>query len=156
MIITNRTPFETVVTEFQSPLRRYLFYLTGGNAPLSDDIAQETFIKAYINWANFRGEGAKTYLFRIAYRTFIDAKRKEKPQTEIPLTLESTYPTEQYAILNETLAPLDERERTLILLSCVEELSHSDIEEVTALPLGTIKTTLRRAKDKLKKHLKNG
>ncbi len=156
MKITNRTPFETVVTEFQSPLRRYLYYLTGGDAPLSDDLAQETFIKAFTNWHTFRGEGAKTYLFRIAYRTFIDATRKQRPQTQIPLTMESSYPIEQFEILNETLAPLDEKERTLILLSCVEQLSHSEIVEVTALPLGSIKTTLRRAKDKLKQHLQNG
>ena len=58
-------------------------------------------------------------------------------------------------ILQSALACLDDTERSVILLSAVEGLSHGQIAQVTDLPLGTVKSTVARAKSKLREFLKN-
>ena len=72
----NRSEFEKEVVINQEPLRRFLCNLCGGDAALGDDIAQEAFIKAYINLSSFSGKSKfSTWLFRIAYNCFCDNKR---------------------------------------------------------------------------------
>lgn len=63
-----KTEFEQLVKENQEPLRRFLLNLCNGNGALSDDIAQEAFIKAYYNFELFKRDSKfSTWLFRIAY-----------------------------------------------------------------------------------------
>ena len=63
--------FDRLVQKYQSPIRRFLLNLTLGDTMLSDDLAQETFIKAYLNIRSFQGISAfSTWLYRIAYNTF--------------------------------------------------------------------------------------
>jgi len=72
----NRAAFEKEVINNQEPLRRFLLNLCGGDGALSDDIAQEAFIKAYLNINSFNGLSKfSTWLFRIAYNCYCDNKR---------------------------------------------------------------------------------
>lgn len=145
--------FGRLVKDYQSPLRRYLFHLTDGNTALADDLAQDTFIKAYTKWDTYKGKGAKTWLFTIAYRTFVDNKRSTKISVDLENAKGAYSAANHIEMLKETLACLDETEKHLAILSFVEELSHSDIEKVTEMKLGTIKTILRRVKVKLQNYL---
>lgn len=149
----SESAFGRLVDQHQSPLRRYLYHLTNGDAQLADDLAQETFIKAFTHWDTYRGEGVKTWLFKIAYRTFLDYKRSSKVTLDIDNVYNAYSAASHIEVLNETLACLDETEKNLAILAYVEQLSHSEIEKVTHMKLGTIKTTLRRAKSKLQKFL---
>lgn len=145
--------FGRLVSDYQSPVRRYLFHLTDGDGQLADDLAQDAFIKAYTHWDSFKGNGAKTWLFTIAYRTFIDHKRSIKRSVELQYARGAYSNASHMDLLKETLDCLDETEKHLAILSYVEQLSHSEIEKVTGMKLGTIKTVLRRAKEKLTKYL---
>lgn len=151
--IDTKEAFGRLVEQYQSPLRRYLFHLTHGNGALADDLAQDTFIKAYTHWDDFRGNGFKTWLFKIAYRTFIDNFRSVKISVDLDYAKGAYSAASHMEVLNETLACLDHVERNLVILSYVEQLSHSEIEKVTGMRLGSIKTTIRRAKEKLNKFL---
>jgi len=72
----NREDFEREVLKNREPLRRFLLSLCMGNDSLADDIAQEAFIKAYLNLNTFRGFAKfSTWLFRIAYNCFCDTHR---------------------------------------------------------------------------------
>lgn len=152
----SRAAFGRLVEEYHAPLRRYLTHLTGGDRFRADDLAQEAFIKAFTSIRQFSGMGSfRAWLFRIAYRTFLDSRRSQHPTVEIgTVEIGSENPAE-IAILQRALACLDDTERNLILLSAVEQLSHSQIARTVEMPLGTVKSIVARAKAKLREYLKN-
>ena len=76
----DRDAFGKLVEAYQSDIRRFFLNLTG-DACLSDDLAQETFIKAYISIGSFMGLARfKTWIYRIAYNEFYDWTRKRKEE----------------------------------------------------------------------------
>ena len=78
----NRDAFGRLVEAYQPRVRRFLLNLTTGDEMLTDDLAQETFIKAYVNITKFRGMASfSTWLMRIAYNVFYDEVRKRKVET---------------------------------------------------------------------------
>ena len=80
----DKTAFDRLVRKYQSPIRRFFLHQTLGDAQLSDDLAQETFIKAYVNLQKFRGlANFSTWLFRIAYNVYYDYLRNSKPTVDI-------------------------------------------------------------------------
>ena len=73
VVFKNTRAFDQLVKEYQSPIRRFFLNLTCGDSELSDDLAQDTFIKAYTNIASFRNLSSfSTWLYRIAYNVFYD------------------------------------------------------------------------------------
>ena len=71
--------FDELVRRYQSLVRRFFLNQTLGDGPLSDDLAQDTFLKAYTHLGSFRGQASfQTWLMRIAYNVFYDYTRKEK------------------------------------------------------------------------------
>ena len=83
----NRKAFNELVVRYQSPIRRFFLNQTLGNEPLSDDLAQDTFVKAYLNITKFRGDSAfSTWLYRIAYNVFYDYTRSNKHTEDLETT----------------------------------------------------------------------
>lgn len=160
-LFSDREAMGQLVERHQNSLRRYLLYLTGGNGPRADDLAQETFIKALGAIGGFKGsitQGSfRGWLFRIGYRTFLDSCRVQHAHEPIEsfasLSIESEYTA--VTALHSALKCLDDTEKNVILLSAIEELSHGAIAQITELPLGTVKSTIARAKNKLRDYLKN-
>ena len=72
-LLGSRRAFDRLVRKYQSSLRRTLLSLSGGDEYMVDDIAQDTFIRAwtYIDSYNARSS-FKTWLYAIAYRVFYD------------------------------------------------------------------------------------
>ena len=54
VVLDNKRAFDTLVKKYQSPVRRFFLHQTLGDEELSDDLAQETFIKAYTHLASFK------------------------------------------------------------------------------------------------------
>ncbi|MBR5441067.1 MAG: RNA polymerase sigma factor, partial [Prevotella sp.] len=54
-VFHNKRAFGRLVEKYQSPIRRFFLNQTGGDEQLSDDLAQETFLKAWLNISQFRG-----------------------------------------------------------------------------------------------------
>lgn len=159
--------FENQVRLNQEPLRRFLLNLCSGNAFLSDDIAQEAFIKAYINLGTFTGKSKfSTWLFRIAYNCFIDQTRTSKRYVTTELSDNMTlsdnmnYASESMPAkfkneeLYMALSQLGENEKTCILLFYMEDKSLKEISQITAIKENTVKSHLSRAKSNLHEHLK--
>ena len=64
-VFHNKQAFDQLVRKYQSPVRRFFLNQTLGDEQLSDDLAQETFIKAYMNIGKFRGMSSfSTWLMR--------------------------------------------------------------------------------------------
>ena len=75
-VFQNKKAFDQLVRKYQSPVRRFFLNQTLGDEMLSDDLAQETFIKAYVNITKFKGMSSfSTWLMRIAYNVFYDYHR---------------------------------------------------------------------------------
>lgn len=86
-LLGDTTAFDNLVRKYQSSIRRFFLNLTMGDTQLSDDLAQETFIKAWLNLSSFQGlAGFSTWLFRIAYNVYYDSVRSRKFTSEIDET----------------------------------------------------------------------
>ena len=166
----NRRAFDELVRRYQSPVRRFFLNQTLGNGPLSDDLAQDTFLKAYVNLRSFRGAASfQTWLMRIAYNVFYDYVRKEKGKvkseefaTAIPsvertaaansslFTIPSSLKMDVYA----ALSLLKAEERTCITLQLIDGYDLRKIADITGMKEGTVKSHLSRGKEKLANYLK--
>lgn len=66
-VMHDKKAFDALVCKYQSRLRRFFLSQTLGDSQLSDDLAQDTFVKAYVGISGFRGMSSfSTWLFRIA------------------------------------------------------------------------------------------
>ena len=152
--------FGELVRRHQSPVRGLLRTLTRTDVELADDLAQETFIRAYKNIRSFRGEAKfSTWLYRIAYNVFRDDARKRKElvgvdeaQLQSKADPQTADPGLRHDLMS-ALAALPLSERTAIILCCQNGLSHDEAARVLDIPLGTVKTNVLRGREKLKKML---
>ena len=165
-VFHNKRAFDQLVRKYQSPVRRFLLNLTAGNEALSDDLAQDTFLKAYTNIRQFRGLASfQTWLMRIAYNTFYDYQRRgerKESGVEHQETLEAAQHSfvARHSTLDEkldihtALAILKEEERTCITLQLIDGYPIDEIAEITRMPANTVKSHLKRGKEKLTNYLK--
>ena len=161
VVFHNTRAFDQLVQKYQSPVRRFFLNLTCGDSELSDDLAQDTFIKAYTNIANFKNLSSfSTWLYRIAYNVFYDYIRSRKETTDLDAReVDAANSTEQVNVgeqmdVYQSLRTLKEIERTCITLFYMEDVSIDKIAGITGCPVGTVKSHLSRAKDKLAIYLK--
>ncbi|WP_300935260.1 RNA polymerase sigma factor [uncultured Muribaculum sp.] len=155
----SRSAFERLVVEYSPELRRYLMNLTLGDASLTDDLAQDTFLKAYMSIRSFQGLSRfKTWLFRIAINEYYAYARKRREQrmdgmAETPV-IECVTPlrnVEAGIDAQKCLAVLSETERSVVLLFYMNDLPIKEIVKITGMPEGTVKSHLSRAKVKMAK-----
>jgi RNA polymerase sigma-70 factor (ECF subfamily) len=158
----DQNAFAELVRRYQSPVRGFLARMTRGDTHLADDLAQETFVKAWQKLHTFRG-GARfsTWLFGIAINEFrtVARQRKELALEEvddvIPGENQCTAepPGQLHLDLTEALERLHSGERAAIVLCCQNGLTHEEAAQVLDCPLGTVKTNVARGKEKLKRWL---
>jgi RNA polymerase sigma-70 factor (ECF subfamily) len=156
----NKRAFDELVHRYQSPVRRFFLNQTMGDEQLSDDLAQDTFIKAYTNITSFRGMASfKTWLMRIAYNVFYDYTRSHRATEDVDVVPQrsggenSSLQMDIYA----ALALLKPDERTCITLQLIDGYDITGIAKITQLKEGTVKSHLSRGKEKLANYLrKNG
>ncbi len=158
LVSHDHAAFGELVRHHQSAVRHFLRHLSGGNAALADDLAQDTFVQAWHSLARFRGTSSfSTWLLGIAHNHWRNARRKQRTVSVEPGHLAALDPVPSPAPLSDlrhdldhALRTLDEEERTALHLCYQQGLSHSEIAEVLQWPLGTVKTHLNRGKDKLR------
>ena len=158
----DQNAFGELVRRYQSPVRAFLARMTHGDAHLADDLAQETFLKAWRKLQTYRG-GARfsTWLFGIAVNEFRMASRRRKEPAleevdELPLEPEEPAAARNSHLrldLTEALQLLNPNERAAVVLCCQNGLSHEEAAQVLDCPLGTVKTNILRGKEKLRRRL---
>ena len=156
--LDDRESYGELVRRHQSAVRRFLRHLSGGNAALADDLAQDTFIQAHRSLARFRGGSSfTTWLLGIAHNHYRNSRRSrlraaEEPQTDAEEETAGS-PTRVSDLrhdLDAALLRLSSDEQTAVHLFYRQGLSHLEISAVLGWPLGTVKTHLARGKDKLR------
>ena len=130
---------------------------------MAEEVAQETFFRAYRSLEKFRGEAKlRTWLYRIATNLAIDlvARRRERPVEEVPDQISHRTPATdveiamQSADLREALGQLPETLREPLMLREYELLSYDNIADRLDIPLNTVRTRIFRAKAQLRDLMK--
>ena len=155
----DRNAFGQLVFAYEQGLRRFLFNLCGDEA-LTNDLAQDTFLKAYLAIRSFQGISRfKTWLYRIGYNEFLSHRRCSHITTDdIPPDIDSTRPTtatDARLTVEQCLSQLSEAERTVIMLFYLEDMPIKRIKDITGMPDGSIKSHLHRAKSRMRQFLEN-
>ena len=161
-LLGDRKAFSHLVETYQSPIRRFFFNLTGGNEELSKDLAQDTFVKAWLNIGSFQVAAKfSTWLYRIAYNTFYDYLRAKKPAAEIDVEtvsnrISDSTPNGDFGMdFAKALTVLKEEERTAMLLYYMGDQTINKISKIMDCPASTIKSYLHRGREKLAGYFKN-
>lgn len=136
-----------------------------GDAVVAEEITQDVFLKLWNKWELFdpkRGT-LPSWLLQIARNTALDHLRKKSFQNQLktdPVDFAvstSNHPSKELAIdtigLKEIVESLDTGARTVIELAYFSGMTHTEIAQHLDLPLGTVKTRLRKALGDLKKIL---
>jgi RNA polymerase sigma-70 factor, ECF subfamily len=163
------------IVEIYSNSIYQLGYRMLGNRHEAEDIAQEAFIRAYVNIKSFNQDlKFSTWLFRIATNLCIDRIRKKKPDYYLDAEVSGTDGLTMYSQLasnsplpeqeleslelqesvQKEIIKLPEKYRSVIVLKYIEELSLNEISEILDLPLGTVKTRIHRGREALRQQLR--
>jgi RNA polymerase sigma-70 factor (ECF subfamily) len=139
-----------------------------GRGPEVEDLAQETFVRAYRAFPAFDLDGParpSTWLLTIATRLALDARKKKRPdRTSLDETHEtSTASTPETALerrqlgraISEAAMSLPDDQRAALVLAELHGLSIAEIGHALEVPENTAKTRLFRAREKMREALKN-
>jgi RNA polymerase sigma-70 factor, ECF subfamily len=152
------------VRRYQQPVIRLIARIVGDHAQ-AEDLAQETFVKAFRNLSAFDPtRRLSSWLFRIAHNTAIDAVRGARPNV-VPLeSLPSNGPSvppgadpvEQQALgdaIRQALAGVRPDQRAAITLRYEEGLSFDEIAQILQIPASTARSHVHRARKALLRRL---
>ncbi len=154
----DRDSFLRLYDYFQPRVQRYLMSL-GAPLAIAEDLAQETLLRLWQRAGSYDGarSNVSTWLFRIARNLFIDRVRRESHWSDMQTALESsdtleggnrTTDAEAYAAHSELyvrLRQLPAVQARLIRMSYFEGKTHQEIAAELDMPLGSVKSNLRRA-----------
>ena len=156
--------YGVLVRRHQSRIRNWLRQLTNDPA-LADDLAQDTFIRAWNKLYSFSGQGKfSSWLMKVAYNEFLQAIRSQKRDKRLanaysadPIVMDIQHNSQQYGgvtDLPKMLAILSDEERVAMVLNYAHGMSHREVSEITAMPIGTVKSHIQRGKDKIRQRFR--
>jgi RNA polymerase sigma factor (sigma-70 family) len=118
-----------------------------GSWPTAEDATQATFTKLYAYWPRIRHDTVDAYARRVLVNTCIAASRasrREIASDSIPEALTESSPDERLDLLS-AMRQLSARDRAVLVLRFLDDLSVADVAEVLELPAGTVKSQTSRA-----------
>jgi RNA polymerase sigma-70 factor (ECF subfamily) len=148
--------FAVLVERHQSAVRQFLRRLTGNDRERADDLAQETFWRAYRYIHTYQGRGRfLSWLFGIAYQIFVNDERRARRMPQVPLNEDFDLPAgpadlvAEQVTFDQLMEMLRPEERAAVVMHYRHELTHPEIAEALGVPVGTVKSLIRRARMKL-------
>jgi RNA polymerase sigma-70 factor (ECF subfamily) len=169
----DKRAFDLLVIKYQHKIYALVSRLVNDHAEVQD-VAQESFIKAYRALPNFRGESAfYTWLYRIAVNTaknYLVSRNRRPPGTDVDVDDAAQFagdsglrdidsPEQQLQgeqmikIVDKAIAALPEDLRTALSLREFDGLSYEEIAEVMQCPVGTVRSRIFRAREAIDKEL---
>ena len=146
--------FNELYKRFGAKLYNYLKYMLNDQES-AEDALQEVFLGLWQGSGDFRSHSkAQTWLYRIAYHRAISILRKRKNQVpyddlygslseqDLDLAADQSVQNDR---LRAALNVLPEKQKAVVLLAFVEEMSYTEIAEVMRVPSGTVKSRMSRA-----------
>jgi RNA polymerase sigma-70 factor, ECF subfamily len=171
----DQAAFEDVVMYYQDKIYQHVLRMLG-NSHEAEDIAQEAFIRAYVNIHSYdENRKFSTWLYRIATNLTIDRIRKRKPDYYLDAEVKGTDGLDMYSQLavddklpedeleglelqkyiQKQIAQLPPKYRSIIMLRYLEDFSLQEISDILDIPIGTVKTRIHRGREALRKKLRH-
>lgn len=156
-----REQFISHVEATQKAFRRFLVALCCGDTALADDVAQESYVKAYLSCDSFSNlEKFNAWIFKIGYYTFLNHKRGERLTVGIEdakdvSAHESADSSFKYQNLYNALYMIPAKERTSVLLFYMQGYSIKEIAEIQETSQDAVKQQLSRGRTHLRGLLSN-
>jgi RNA polymerase sigma-70 factor (ECF subfamily) len=162
--------FEMLVRQHQDRVFDFCTRMLGGDREEARDLVQEIFVSIHENMDRFRADAKlSTWIFRISKNHCLNRikylKRRGRGRSEVfddvgeDILVEAVgapaRPDEaldaarERAVVHRAIAQLEEDHRILVVLRDIEGLSYEEIVEITELAVGTVKSRLHRAREKL-------
>jgi RNA polymerase sigma-70 factor (ECF subfamily) len=158
---------EHAIEQYGKTTYNFAYRLTGNEADASD-LTQEAFIRVFRAWRSFKpGTSFRSWIYRIVTNLYRDELRRHKgryhdeipddnaPQSGAgrPLAVE---PIEEYIEghlsepVSRALADLTAEQRQIVLLADIEECSYQEIGQIVGCAVGTVRSRLHRARERLR------
>jgi RNA polymerase sigma-70 factor (ECF subfamily) len=153
----DRGAFENLYSRHRNRVYGIVWRLSGGDSALAEDLLQEAFVRAWQKLDSFRGESLfATWLHRLAVNVALSDRRIRIKRLERETALEGAaertaagakdvYAGERMD-LEQAIASLPERARTVLVLYDIEGYSHAEIAEMAGMAVGSSKAQLHRAR----------
>lgn len=152
--------FEYLFNRYNDAIRR-LFLQRSTSADDTEDLLQETFIKVYINLQRYSPEYTfGQWVYTIARNTHIDFERRRQDDLSIdekfashvastPSPEDTLISIQQRSQIEQYIGSLPEQYRQLFVMRFLEDYSYEEIAEKLHLPMGTVKTQIHRARERM-------
>lgn len=156
--------FETLFKRYREEIYTLCMGRTSGNKEDANDLVQETFVKVFLNLEKYDSKYTfGQWIYTIARNTFIDYVRRRRDNlsidtlTSAPSLTPTTEEEPDQRIINEQhsvqiercMASLPDKYRQMAEMRFVKELSYEEIAQQMGLPIGTVKTQIFRARERL-------
>ncbi|HEY2747345.1 MAG TPA: sigma-70 family RNA polymerase sigma factor [Polyangia bacterium] len=158
--------FERLIASYQPKVYTFAFAFTG-SPDVAQDLAQDALVKVYKSLGSFRFQSAfSTWLYSIVKNTYLDAVKSRAGREralEEPLTERDVADLHEAATAEERLLAKESRRtvlralrqvpvayRTVVALADVQGLGYEEIAGALGVPVGTVKSRLKRGRDALK------
>ena len=169
--LKNPDYFVELVNRYEKKLFRYVRRLSGLEPESIEDVLQEAFIKIYTNLNDYDPAfNFSSWTYRITHNETINYLKKNKKQIILPLETEDkesknlidalesdsnimdeTVRKELSEKVRKAINLLPEKYREILVLRYMEDLDYREISDILRMPMGTVATTINRAKEKFKK-----
>ncbi|MDT5157693.1 MAG: hypothetical protein QOH51_2050 [Acidobacteriota bacterium] len=160
--------FRLIFNRYSRPILSFIFDMVGDRT-LAEDLAQETFVRAFRGLGTLREETKlSTWLFAIAKnvaREQLRSRRRQEGNVEIDgepafeLHDHARTPSgalldkELSGVIQDALMKLDEDKRTVFTLKVLQQHSYEEIAEITGFSVGKLKTDLHRARAEMRRRI---
>jgi len=160
-------PVASLYAELAGELRRFVLGVIR-DPELTDDIMQTTFVKAIEHGHEARFETFRGWLFRVAFHEALASRRRLATREKGHRRLAGFRPKsgetpderllrgETVEVVRKALAELPDEQRRVVLARMYEDKTFAEIAGEFGLPLGTVLTRMRRALEKMRRHMRPG
>jgi RNA polymerase sigma-70 factor, ECF subfamily len=145
--------FEAAVRPHYSALVRRLV-LVLGNEHDAEDVAQDTYLRAFRSWDRFDGTDVRAWLYTIALRLAFNQLRGRRRLVAAIARLDPVPWVDPVdPDLWAALSSLEPRTRTALLLNAIDGYTHAEIATILGVPPGTVASWLSRGRASLRERL---
>jgi RNA polymerase sigma-70 factor (ECF subfamily) len=135
----------------------------------AQDVAQEAYLRAFRFFPGFRGGDARAWLLKIVRNTFYTWSNGNRPLQDAAEFDENVFPPDSHApnpeevvlqndsdtLVRKALEMLPANAREVLILRELEGMSYKEIADITGMPVGTVMSSLSRARGRLRQVLTN-
>jgi RNA polymerase sigma-70 factor (ECF subfamily) len=160
--------FRLIFDRYSRPILGFIFDMVGDRS-LAEDLAQETFVRAFRGLQTLREETKlSTWLFGIARNCALEQLRtRRRDAGNVEIDAEPAFELRDHArtpsghlldkelsgVIQSALARLDEDKRTVFTLKVLQQRSYEEIAEITGFSVGKLKTDLHRARAEMRRRI---